>query len=256
MNPSRIQEILRSYRKGEGMEDDPEVRAALEAAMQDPDLQSYRARQEAFDNAFADKLREAPVPTGLQEQILRTARELPSSANKAPASSSWSRWIHPAFLGAAAAIVLFLALSFTFRNPSSAGATGPEFVSVAQELHQSLDPAMVSRDHQALTEFLVSHGAALPAKLPGHCSWDRSFACDVFEVNGSTVSLVCFQTENNGKLHLYTFERSAFPDCKASPKPVLGEGQSAWAAWQEGPLLHVLFNDQPSTENLRRALDI
>lgn len=265
MKQSRIQEILRAYRPGENLEQDPEVRAALEASLADPQLQHLRAQQEAFDKAFADKLRQTPVPAGLHERILNAAAQddLTEPGQTPPAPQSGTapshpalRWIHPAFFAAAASIIIFLALSFTFWNPPAASTTQPEFVAIAKELHRSVNPGFVSRDHQALTEYIANHGAAVPASLPPAFSWDQSFACDVFEVNGSAVSLICFENDQNGKLHLYTFDKNAFPNATLPRQPIISPSdQPSWAAWKQDSQIHVLF-DYKGPENLRKALDI
>lgn len=264
MKQSRIQEILRAYRQGENLEQDPEVRAALEASMANPQLQQLRAQQEAFDTAFADKLRQTPVPEGLHERILNAAAQadLPPSAQTPPtpegnhSAHPLLRWVHPAFFAVAATIIIFLALSFTFWNPPKTNTAQPEFVAIAKELHRSLNPDFVSSDHQALTEYIADRGAAVPASLPPAFSWDQSFACDVFEVNGSAVSLICFETADNGKLHLYTFDQNAFPNASLPQQPIVSQSdQPAWAAWKNESNIHVLF-DYKGPENLRKALDI
>ncbi len=263
MNKSRIKEILLAFRPGEGLEEDPEVRAALEKSLADPDLQNWRGVERAFDKAFAEKLDEIPVPENLADQILEAAANRPEPVRTASSpqleSSKITRWLHPAIFAAAAAIVLFLALSFTFWNPpQQPGVEGyASLVGAARKLQESVDPTFRSNNETALVKYIRERGAQAPQELPARFSWKQSFGCQVFAVEGSSVSVVCFDTEKHGKMHLYTFEKAAFPNTKVPREPVLGgdEASRSWASWSSGKNYHVLLSDG-SPENLRSALDI
>ncbi|NBD38633.1 MAG: hypothetical protein GVY10_08700 [Verrucomicrobia bacterium] len=263
MNKARIKEILLAYRPGEGLEDDPDVRYALEKSQQDPELQCWLEEQRAFDGAVRAALQEIPVPDNLRERILSAAEpeveERAGPAAAAPETSGLVRWLHPAVFASAAAIVIFLALSFTFWNPP-AGESAEDPVAVAQtarELHQSLQPSFRSNQKAALVNYIEKHGATPPKTLPARFSWEESFACQIFSVRGSSVSVICFNTREHGKMHLYTFEKRAFPELRVPRQPVLGEGESdsAWASWASDEAYHVLLTGE-GRENLRAALDI
>ena len=251
MKNSRIKEILLTYRPGEGLEGDPEVRDALEQTRKDPELRRWWEEQQAFDEAMSARLRELPVPANLRERILTAATP--------PAPPKVVRWLHPAVFAAAAAIVIFLALSFTFWNPPQGGPSGDPaaVVQTARELHQSLQPSFRSNEKAALVNYIQRNGATPPKSLPPRFSWDESFACQIFSVRGSSVSVICFNTREHGKMHLYTFERRAFPEIRMPRQPVLGNGKSdgAWASWASDDAYHVLLTAEGS-ENLRAALDI
>ncbi|MEX0325897.1 MAG: hypothetical protein AB3N33_07410 [Puniceicoccaceae bacterium] len=274
MERQRIVEILETYRPGEGLESDPEVRQALELAAQDPELSQLRRQIEEFDDIFAAKLQQVEAPSGLQEAILAAAgqrnvnvSEAPSPADHNPESRKIIQWFYPASFAAAAAIIILLALSFTYWNPparpdQSAPAlagVGTGVLETAESLYASLRPSYRPDRGEDVIAYLRSNGGAVPVSLPGGVAFDQSFACDVVEVNGNKVSIICFMAPDNSRtMHLFTFKRSAFPNCKVPAKPAIQkDGKSCCAAWEDPDQdqVHVLYSDK-GEQNLRQILDI
>jgi hypothetical protein len=267
MNRQRIIEILEAYRPGEDLESDPEVRQALELAATDEELMAIRREAEAFDKAFSAALDKVEVPEGLHEQILRMAGPAHAKSDFQSTQSPRSnilQWLHPAMFGAAAAIVILLALTFTFWDrpgqapiPEVALAQDP-ISATARAVYASLNPAFRSRKGSAIQDYLRSqNGGAIPASLPGNVIWDKAFACDVIKMDGYKVSIVCFRAPDNSKtMHLFTFLRSEFPDVQVPLKPrVSKEGKACCATWGTDDQVHVLYSDK-GEENLRQLLDI
>jgi hypothetical protein len=262
MNRQRIIAILETYRPGEGLEADPEVREALELATRDPELAEIRDAIKDFDLAFGAKLREVPVPASLQGQILAAARPGKPAGGEGRKVISW---LHPAAFAAAASIVILLALSFTFWNrPATAplAAQAPadpeaQLMATAHQLYASLNPSFRGGKGPELVQYLQQHGGFVPGTLPSGFSWDKSFACDVVEINGTRVSIICFMAPDNSKsMHLFTFDRSAFPGLKSPGAPrIHSDKHSCCATWLAGEEVHVLFSDK-GEENLRAVLDI
>lgn len=266
MERQRIVEILESYRPGEGLESDPEIRQALELAARDPELGELRRQIQQFDDIFASKLQQIEVPAGLQEAILAAAREQQEGARPAGhKSSNLIQWLYPASFAAAAAIIILLALSFTFWNPPErpdspvVAEAGMGIMETAQSLYASLRPSYRPDKGEDVLQYLQSNGGAVPVSLPGGVAFDQSFACDVVEINGRKVSIICFTAPDKSRtMHLFTFKRSAFPHCKVPAKPAIRkEGKSCCAAWEdpEQDQVHVLYSDK-GEQNLRQILDI
>lgn len=266
MNERRIREILEGYRPGEGLEADPEVAQALEQASRDPGLAGIRNEVEAFDQAFAGKLRSVKVPESLREDILRAASSRTTASRETVEDArKIIHWAHPAAFAAAAAVIILLALSFTFWNRPGQPAPQTQlagivetddFMAAADRLYSNLNPAFRSHDGERILEYLSSRGGAIPANMPGF-SWDKSFACDVIELNGSKVSMICFTAPGgSGKLHLFTFKREDFPHLPIPDQPrIRSSGRACCATWSDDEAIHVLYSDE-GEENLRAVLDI
>jgi hypothetical protein len=263
MERQRIIDILEAYRPGEGLEDDPEIRQALTLAEEDEGLRELRGQMEAFDGIFKNKVAQVEVPSDLQWKILSAAQK---QQPEAPAAeNSLLAWLHPASFAAAAAIIILLALSFTFWNrpespsPALALAAPLNIEQAAHSLYKELRPSFYPKEGSEVISFLKNKGAAVPANLPGGVAYDESFACDVVEVNGSKVSVICFKAPDNSKtMHLFTFDLSAFPATRASPVPTIRQDNGAccatWADIEQNQV-HVLYSDK-GQENLRQVLDI
>ena len=262
METERIKEILEVYRPGEDLELDPEVRQALELASKDPELSAYRRDSEDFDAAFGDTLKGVEVPESLYNSILLKAASSRPEATSSKTGNKIIQWLHPAAFAAAAAIVILLALSFTFlRNPGTEAArlaVNDGIMPTANALYASLNPSFKSRDGAEILNYLRGHGGAIPATMPKGFVWDKSFACDVIDLDGKQVSLICFRAEDSSnRLHLFTFLRSDFPEEAIHSAPMLypaARGASA-ATWTDDEQIHVLYSDN-GEENLRQVLDI
>ena len=271
MERQRIIEILEAYRPGEGLETDPEVRQALELAARDSELSSLRQDIQAFDRVFSAKLDQIQVPDGLQESILAAARKRqqgsPSSGSSATPEGLGStgskiiQWFYPASFAAAAAIIILLALSFTFWNRPGVALPGPDagVLETAHSLYNSLNAKHRPDNGEDVLRFIQSNGGAVPIGLPGGTSFDESFACDVVEVNGKRVSIICFAAPDKSKtMHLFTFDRAAFPNVQIPLSPeVHNDGESCCATWldERQGQIHVLYSDK-GEQNLRQILDI
>ena len=261
MNQDRISEILSTYRPGEDLESDPEVRQALDLAETDAEWKACLDESLEFDEAFRSALARATVPDGLEDRIL-TARFRNPPTGRGAHLRALSKWVHPASFGAAAAIIILLALSFTFWDrpaqpaPPLALAQDP-ITSTAQSLYASLNPSFKSRDGSAVREYLQSRNGITPASLPGDVVWDKAFACDVVEVDGYRVSIVCFKAPDDSRtMHLFTFQRKDFPGVSLPEQPQMRHhGSACCATWANDEVVHVLYSDK-GEENLRALLDI
>lgn len=259
MNKQRIRQILETYRPGEDMESDPEVRQALDAVARDPEAAAIKEQIQAFDQAFRERLNSINPPPGLYEAILA---EADAEASPPRANSRLLHWMHPAIFAAAASIVILLALSFTFWNrpvtsPQSGEAVATEVRETANLLYASMTPSFRTQKGSEVLDYLKAKEGLVPTGMPSCFDWERTFACDVLEVDGKRVSLICFRPEQGSNtLHLFTFSRADFPDCKIPQSPFLdNSGKSCSALWADEEQIHVLYSDQ-GEENLRQILEI
>ena len=263
MNRDRAIELLTAYRQGEGLEFDPEVKEALEWAERDTELAALRRETERFDDVFGTALRSTEVPATLQEEILMALRQQvkePTPSNRKP---RLFQWFHPALFASAAAIIILLALSFTFWDKPHPLQVHPlmidtSLMATADALYAGMKPSFVSRnDGEQVLNFLRNNNGLMPSSMPRSFAWDLSFACDILEVDGKKVSLICFRSpDQTNTLHLFTFHRSDFPELDLPAQPEVGRSTvGTCATWANDEAIHVLYSDK-GEEKLRQFLEI
>jgi hypothetical protein len=262
MNKSEARYVLSNSPSGADASTDPQLREAMEMAASDPELHNIREASVAFDDAFREALNRCPAP---QAPVDALAREM---AAHAPAANRSLAWLHPTAFAAAAVIILFLALTFTFWTPpETPSGTPPTLASTlpaapllkaTEELYLNMKPAFRSREGARIAEYLRSHDVLVPTSFPRTLSLDHGIACDVLDVNGNRVSLICFETpDGSGKVHLFSFTREDFPDFPVPESPWMEPSvrSSARAIWADQHSIHVLYSDD-GEKNLRQLLDI
>lgn len=266
MNKQEASQILRAYVPDKDLEVIPEVRKALAFAERDPDLQAVIGSDRAFDASMTKVLRTAPVPKDLEAALIEwVSSQTNAGAVKQPVFPA--AWFHFLTLGAAAVVTVSLALFFTYVyehppvkpspiNTLSVAAPDP-IIEAADALFAALQPRMRGQTPEVMRQFLISNGGHLPKILPPGFSWEASRACDVVEVDGARVSIICFESpDKSGMLHLFTFRRSDFPEARTPRQPVLRErSDSCCAAWSDEDGIHVLYSDK-GRKNLHQALEI
>jgi hypothetical protein len=225
-----------------------------------------------FDEAFSARLQSVKVPDELFSRIIAAAQPAAAQPGRTKRRGVLLQWIHPAAFAAAAAIILLLALSFTFWNrpgaaarhaagdhlTAHAGGGVPErLLLVAHKLYAETRPSFRSSDSNRLIQHLSNRGGVVPASMPDRFSWDKAMACDVIEYDGLRVSMLCFKADDqSGMLHLFTFRRSDFPDAAlpVSPQIATLDG-TCCATWADADQIHVLYSEK-GEEKLRQWLDI
>jgi hypothetical protein len=263
MNRDRAIELLTAYRQGEGLEFDPEVKEALEWAERDAELAALRRETEHFDDVFGTALRSTEVPATLQEDILMALRQRVKEPRSTHRQTRLFQWFHPALFASAAAIIILLALSFTFWDRPHPLQVQPLMVdnslmATADVLYADMKPSFVSRnDGEQVLNYLRNHGGIVPTGMPRSFAWDLSFACDILEVDGKKVSLICFRSpDKNNTMHLFTFLRSDFPDLDLPAQPQVGRSKAGTCAtWANEEAIHVLYSEK-GEEKLRQFLEI
>lgn len=242
MKHKEAQLILRAHRAdGRYRRDDPLFAQALEETDRDPALAAWLAREHAVDTVIAHKIDGIQPPPGLRDAILVGAR-----------ASRLTRtgWRRPAWLAAAAAVILAAGLPtvFWFNRPAS--------VTLASFGEFSLGE-LVGSGHQHGTSpaYTALAKAVSTVPLPFHTGLSvdldqlRATGCQSFTVAGREVFELCF--ERNGVwYHLYVMRRTSRRDGIPGDEPVLLQhGSQAAAVWATSSHLYSLVTDNP--ESLR-----
>ena len=228
------------------------IAAALEASLRDPNLRAQDEAEKAFDGAWREKLREIPVPEGLQARILEAHARQPREAGAGIAESApphtrgW--WTHVALLGSMAAAILVLTLVYTFLiNPFNARET-PELTAMVASIESSLHHhggMYFSEDYSELVSYLSASSAPVPEALPAGIGPESSFACREMTIDGKRVAMLCFKREN-ATFHLFTLSRDALPELANILRPVITEfDKNRCATWTDEHNIYVLATSAP-----------
>ena len=249
MDNDRAKMILSAYRSDGADASDPIFAEALAQAQRDPELARRFAEERALDDRMHAALQSVRPPANLKDSLL-----LAAEVSRMPAHRAW--WAHPAWLAAAAAIVLFAGLVFFAlkpdRTPMTLAGVTSEMARLQREERISLgamtsDPAQIQR---WLKEHDGPHDFAAPAGLASQ----MRLGCQVLDINGNKVSLVCFQVGGQQMVHLLVIDRRRLSDPPVVGKPVLlQEGELAFATWTEGDRTYVITG-RGRAESLRQWL--
>ena len=117
MNKNEAKQILLAYRADLSELDNPEVKKALKMTEEDPELGAFLSREQAFDRAFAGKLKEIEPPAGLMERILANVPAEAVPEQKEASKIIW--WKHPGTWSAAACFLALIALVAVFTQNNS-----------------------------------------------------------------------------------------------------------------------------------------
>jgi hypothetical protein len=247
MNNQEAKFILGAYRPDGQDAADPAFAQALLQAAHDPELRAWLEQQRRFDTTLTSKLREISPPTGLRDAILAGTR-----ISAAPARGPW--WTHPAWLTAAAAIVVLAAVIVTRRTPNILPAVADFTAFAIRDLadahaqHIGHPGALASAQSQF-------EKAALP--LTKHFSIDledlRRKGCRTVRIAGHDVFEICFERDGTW-YHLYAARRSDFAGQEVDPwSQLASRGEFAGTAWADTKNIYALVTGA-GPEALRRLI--
>jgi hypothetical protein len=225
MDEQQARFILQAYRPGAQDEDAPQFAEALRETARNPQLASWFAEEQAFDQAMAAHLEAVPAPFGLKTRILAQA--------SAPANSWKSRWT----VGLAALAALLFLLAQVASQWRAAAPASNALTDYAREMVTfiQLDPPleMESHDLGAIKNWLARKETT-PMEIPSGLAALEPAGCRILYFRGYDVTLICFHRDGNQLAHLFVVDRAALPKLKAGEGPVFSvEGEWTTASWAE-----------------------
>jgi hypothetical protein len=255
MNQNEAKEVLAIFRPGTADETDPFFADALELMKNDAALSEWFQRHSAVDTALRAKLREAPVPAGLKEEIL--------SAKLQSARVVWLP--RPAAWAVAAAIVGLIILTnwwVTNRAPNHAGSNQTTVESSAEEkidlatyrekmariVSANYKMSFRSHDLEEIREFL--------ARNNGHTDYELMLPLQKLSGEGSAVltwrgintSLICLDSGRKTMLYLFITDQANLPDAPINTAPQFVQlGNLASASWTQGNKTYLLLAEGDRT---------
>lgn len=243
MNNEEAKYVLNAYRPGGQDAGDEFFQSALERAHDDPALHHWFSDQQEFDLKIASALREVHVPPALKNRIL-AGGNLPQPASR-PWYKSWS-----AGLAVAAAVVLFLGVGFGLLNRTEpAPLTRTDLVEqVGERLEEGVSLGLMADDMNEINAWLADRGTTGPSLLPGRLADLQALGCQVLDLAGRPVSLICLQ-HNGHIVHLLVMDRRILvepTDPGEAERPmVTRRNEWAIAQWSDERHAYVLAGRMP-----------
>ena len=230
MDSVEAKKILILYRPGTGDAAEPQFAGALELARHDPELKRWFENHCTDFIALRSKLRQLPVPSDLRDRIL--------SRHTEPRVNIW--WRQPAFLGAAAVIMVLLALTALWPGPrpdKSLAAFQARMVRTIRDYRMDMVTTNLDEIRQFLATAQYEADYILPeslAKLPGS-------GCAKLTWQGKKVSMICFDAGAKQDLYLFVIAQA---ELKNPPPPGTPQFKQVnkiiTASWSAGGKTYVL----------------
>lgn len=242
MDNESAQIILSVYRPDGVDANDPLISEALEQARLDPELGRWFAKQQTFDSKMAHAVKSLQPPEHLKAAIL-VASQAAQKNRETEVRALRRRWAKPAWMALAASVVLLLGGVVLFH------ATEPKpipFASVTNRILQLRDQlplalGAINTDPKELQRWLAAHRGPHDFDLPSGLAAKSSVGCQVFNIQGNKVSLICFQLDDQRVVHYFVMERSELINPPPVGQPVtIEENGTSFVAWSDKHRSYVL----------------
>lgn len=229
MTNQQAKEILDLYRPD--VDDaDPQFAEALELARRDPELGRWFSERCRMYRALHSNFKDISVPPDLKQRIL--------GEPKAVSTPAW--WLNPAFLAAAAAIVITAGAAFWFTSRAKT-----TFVAYQREMTRFVaEGYKLDVSTKILEELRMvfakndwPSGYVVPRVLE---NLDVEGGC-LHKWRDCKVSLLCLEAEGKGDVWLFVVPRANLPDAPASATPKIStSGKLSAASWSAGDYTYLL----------------
>lgn len=274
MDREQAKFVLESCQPGKIDMSDSQVADALALVAQDHELAAWLAEARAWDASFAHALQDIPLPDGLRESILLGLAahrgDFPEPADDQDAAmmgalsgirtpddlrgrilAAMERTQEPAVvkvvfwkklaLPVAAAAGIALALLWDVRKIDTVPlAAQPVAVDVVQAgfIRTYESPVFhldrQHKEHKELLKTLEAKGLPCPSCLPPGLKGCEGVGCRELTINGKRGSIVCFDEDTNGTVHLVIFRREDVAGtlpCRDNPE-FSKQGRWVTARWE------------------------
>lgn len=230
MNHEQAKEILSLYRPGTADAEEPEIIAAMETARQDPDLARWFQDHCAFQQAMRSKLRSIPVPPRPRLNGI----QLPPPATQRP----W--WRHPAWIAAAACVVLAALLAGVWLRSPAPDRYADFRARMASTALRAYNMDIATNDMKQVRSFLQAGGAPADYAVPRGLARLSLTGAGLLRWRDNPVSMVCFDRGTNQMVFLFVMKRSAVEDPPPAAPEFAQVNALRTASWSEGDKTYFL----------------
>ena len=253
MDVRKIKDLLHAWRPGQDVPH--EALEAREIAAKDPALAAWLDSERAFDQAFADRLRDVTPPADLLDRILAAHEKEASNVVPFPrsepleAETRRSRILRYA-VSIAASLVIVGGVFFFIGRSSSRGADLDSFVNetvvraVTEHMHQV-------RGTEDVFSGLRGDHAPVPAALPAELGQFQPVKYGSIATQNGIMSQIGFA--NDESCRLIVMERRCLGGCSTKlSKPVMFDlGDQLAVAWAKDNQVFILVSDRTDESVIR-----
>lgn len=290
MDREQAKFVLESCQPGIVDVSDSQVAAALALAAEDHELAAWLAEMRAWDGEFAEALGLISLPEGLRENILLGMAahrgDFPEPADDQDAALAgalagirtpeglrgrilaamehtqepapekvvwWKKFALPAAAAAGIALALLWDVGGGGAGPVVAGPL-PVDVVQAGFIRTYESPLFrlehKHKEHKELLKALKTKGLPCPSCLPPGLKGCEGIGCREIVINGKRGSVVCFDENANGAVHLVIFLREDVAgELPGREKPEFSQqGRWATARWQNKGHVFLLIGDSDKSQ--------
>lgn len=236
MTSAEARRILLRYRPGFGDADEPEIAEALGLAGRNPELARWFEQHCGFQTVMRTRFRTIAIPAELKERLLAAPKIIPRRR--------W--WRHPAWLSAAAAVVLLAGLAVFWLPPRAPD----RFVNFQNRMvgtvlrEYRMD--VVTNDMRPVRQFLAGKGAPSDYELTKGLARLQLTGGGLLRWRSNPVSMVCFDRGDRQMLFLFVMKRSAVKDPPGENPQVARVNQLLTVTWARGDNAYLLAGPEES----------
>lgn len=224
MNREEAKSLLLACRPNGADARAPHLVEALALLEQDVELRAWFEAEQAADVAIAAKLKAAPLPEDLLEQIRAGTQ---ARIARRPRQHSFA-------LAMAAVFTLLGLIAVLWLNhaPSAVpGSFAAYRTDMAQFLREFPQLDITTDRLPEVRAWLRQQHPLTQANIPKALEAFPSIGCRTVEWHGKKLALVCFMVEGQ-VVHLFVLPRDTFPDAGSSTTPTLAKvGSQNTASW-------------------------
>jgi len=230
MTTTQAKDMLLLYRPGTADAEDPQVVAAIALARRDPELARWFEQHCAFQNALRTKLRQIEVPAHLKAALL--------AQQNIVRPPIW--WQRPAWLSAAAAVVLFLGVAAIWLKPANPNRFANFQARMVSTAVREYRMDLVTNDMRQLRQFIAGRGAPSGYQLTKGLEKLQLTGGGCLQWRSHPVAMVCFNRGDDQMLFLFVMKRSALKDPPSETPEVSKVTELQTVSWTQGEYTYVL----------------
>ena len=230
MTTTQAKDMLLLYRPGTADAEDPQVVAAIALARRDHELARWFEQHCAFQNAMRTKLRQIEVPAHLKAALL--------AQQNIVRPPIW--WQRPAWLSAAAAVVLFLGVAAIWLKPANPNRFANFQARMVSTAVREYRMDLVTNDMRQLRQFIAGRGAPSGYQLTKGLEKLQLTGGGCLQWRSHPVAMVCFNRGDDQMLFLFVMKRSALKDPPSETPEVSKVTELQTVSWTQGEYTYVL----------------